>query len=67
MQVRYVSNPFAVFIEEEPDKVNWPTDLCSQSDYRSRYSQTANNCVTPAIKQALIDAEFIPQYMFPDV
>ena len=67
VRVRYVSNPVTVFIKEEPDKVNWPTDLCSQSDYRARYNQTANKCVTPAIKRALIDAEFIPQDMFPDV
>jgi len=67
LQVRYVSNPNAVFVKEEPEKVNWPTDLCSQSDYRARYNQTANKCITPAIKQALIDAEFIPQDMFPDV
>lgn len=67
VQVRYVSNPITVFIKEEPDKVNWPTDLCSQTDYRAKYNLTANKCVTPAIKRALIDAEFIPQDMFPDV
>ena len=38
-----------------------------QTDYRARYNLTANKCVTPAIKRALIDAEFIPQDMFPDV
>lgn len=67
VQVRYVSNPITVFIKEEPDKVNWPTDLCSQTDYRAKYNLTANKCVTPAIKRALIDAEFIPEDMFPDV
>lgn len=34
VQVRYV------FIKEEPDKLNWLTDLCSQSDYQARYNQT---------------------------
>ena len=67
MQVRYVSNPFTVFIKEEPDKVNWPTNLCSQSEQRARYNQPANNCVTPDIKRALINAEFTPQDMFSDV
>ena len=67
VQVRYVSTPVTVFIKEEPDKVNWPSDLCTQTDYQARYNLTANNCVTPAIKRALIDAEFIPQDMFPDV
>ena len=66
VQVQYISNPITVFIKE-PDKVNWPTDLCSLSDYRARCNQTTNKCVTPAIKRALIDAEFIPQDMFPDV
>ena len=67
VQVRYVSTPVTVFIKEEPDKVNWPSDLCTQTDYQARYNLTANKCVTPAIKRALIDAEFIPQDMFPDV
>ena len=67
VQVRYVSTPVTVFIKEEPDKVNWPSDFCTQTDYQARYNLTANKCVTPAIKRALIDAEFIPQDMFPDV
>ena len=67
VQVRYVSTPVTVFIKEEPDKVNWPSDLCTQTDYQAMYNLTANKCVTPAIKRALIDAEFIPQDMFPDV
>lgn len=67
VQIRYVSTPVTVFIKEEPDKVNWPSDLCTQTDYQARYNLTANKCVTPAIKRALIDAEFIPQDMFPDV
>ena len=67
VQVRYVSTPVTVFIKEEPVKVNWPSDLCTQTDYQARYNLTANKCVTPAIKRALIDAEFIPQDMFPDV
>ena len=67
VQVRCISTPATVFIKEEPGKVNWPTRLCSQTDYRARYNQTANKCVTPAIKRALINAEFIPQDMFPDV
>lgn len=37
VQVWYASNPVTVFIKEEPHKVDWPTDLCSQSDYRSKY------------------------------
>ena len=40
VQVRYISNPVTVFIKEEPDKLNWLTDLCSQSDYQARYNQT---------------------------
>lgn len=67
VQVRFAPHPVQVFIKQKPENVNWPSDLCSQNDYRSKYNQNANKCISTAIKRALIDANFIPQEMFPDV
>ena len=67
VQVRFASNPVTVFVKEDPESIEWPSDFCSQSDYQSRYHQKVNKSITTAIKQALIDANFVPQGMFPDV
>ena len=40
VRVRYVSNPVTVFIKEDPEKIQWPSDFCSQTEYGSRF--TAN-------------------------
>ena len=66
-QVRFAPHPVQVFIKQKPENVNWPSDLCSQNDYRSKYNQNADKCISTAIKRALIDANLIPQEMFPDV
>lgn len=67
VQVRFTSNPVTVFVKEDPESIEWPSDFCSQSDYQSRYHQKVNKSITTAIKQALIDANFVRQGMFPDV
>ena len=67
VQVRFAPHPVTVFIKEQPDNVDLPSDLCSQNDYRSKYNQNVNKCISSAIKRALIDADFIPRKMSPDV
>ena len=67
VQVRYVSNPVTVFSKEDPEKIQWPFELCSQTEYRSRFHQQVNKSITTAIKCALIDADFLPQEIFPDI
>lgn len=67
VRVRFSSNPVTVFVKEDPDKVPWPTDYCNQTEYRSRYNQPTNKSISIAIKRALIDAQFIPEDMFPDI
>jgi len=61
--VRFSSNPVTVFVKEDPDKVAWPTDYCSQTEYHSHYNQPTNKSISVAIKCALIDAQFIPEDM----
>ena len=67
VQVQFAPHPVQVFIKQNPENVNWPSDLCSQKDYRSKNNRNANKCISTTIKRALIDANFIPQEMFPHV
>ena len=45
-QVRFAPHPVQVFIKQKPENVNWPSDLCSQNDRRSKYNQNANKCIS---------------------
>ena len=67
VRVRFSSNPVTVFVKEDTDNVRWPTDYCNQTEYRSRYNQLTNKSISIAIKRALIEAQFIPEDMFPDI
>ena len=67
VRVRFCSNPVIVFVKEDPDNVRWPTYYCNQTEYRSCYNQPTNKSIYIAIKRALIEAQFIPEDMFPDI
>ena len=53
VQIPRVTNPVIVFVKEDPDKVQWPKDICGQTDYRARFHQDVNKSITFGIKRAL--------------
>ena len=67
VQVCYASNPVTLFIKEDPEKIQWLSEFYSQTEYWSRFHQQVNKSITATIKRALIDADFLPQEMVPDV
>ena len=67
MRVRFSSNPVTVFVKEDRDNVRWPTDYCNQTEYHSPYNQLTNKSISIAIRRALIEAQLIPEDMFPDI
>ena len=67
VQIPRVTNPVIVFVKEDPDKVQWPNDLCCQTDYRARFHQAVNKSITIGIKRALIASNSVPEGMFADI
>ena len=67
VQIPRVTNPVIVFVKEDPDKVQWPKDICYQTDYRTRFHQAVNKTITIGIKQALIASTYVPDGMFADI
>lgn len=62
-----VTNPVIVFVKEDPDEVQWPKDICCQTDYRARFHQAVNKSITTGIKRALIASNCVPDGMFADI
>lgn len=56
-----------VFVKEDPDKVQWPKDICCQTDYCARFHQAVNKSITTEIKRTLIASNCIPNGMFADI
>ena len=54
VQIPGVTNPVIVFVKEDPDKVQWPKDICCQANYRACFHQAVNRSTTIGIKRALI-------------
>ena len=66
VQIPRVTNP-VVFVKEDPDKVQWPKDICCQTDYRARFHQAVNKSIAIGIKPALIASNCVPDGMFADI
>ena len=64
IRVPRTPNLVTVFVKKNPDKINWPSDLCSQSEYRQRYNLSAHRSITTAIKRELIANSYVPEDMF---
>ena len=43
-----------VFVEKNPDNINWPRVLCSQTEYRRRYNLSANPSIPTTMKRELM-------------
>ena len=56
-------NLVTVFVKKNPENINWPCVLCSQSEYRQRYNLSAHRSIT-AIKRELIANSYVPEDMF---
>lgn len=44
--VHFSSNPVTVFVKENPDTIQWPTDFCTQSEYKSQFYQQLTKSIT---------------------
>lgn len=66
MPAKY-SNPFIVFGKEDIDKVQWPNDFCSQTEYSTCYNQQTIKSLSTAVQHTSIDAQFFPKEMFTDI
>jgi len=64
---RNIYNLVIVFVKEDPDKVQWPKDICCLTDYRALFHQAVNKSITIGIKQALIASNCVPDGMFADI
>ena len=57
-------NPATVFVKNELDNITWPSNLCSQTEYRQRYQLPTYRSVTPAIKRELESRGYVPSGFF---
>lgn len=67
IQIPRVTNPVIVFVKEDPDKVQWPKDICCHMDYRACFHQAVNKSITIGMKRALIASNCVPDGMFADI
>ena len=44
--VHFASNPVTVFVKENPNTIQWPTDFCTQSEYKSQFYQQLTKSIT---------------------
>ena len=44
--VHFALNPVTVFVKENPDTIQWPTDFCTQSEYKSQFYQELTKSIT---------------------
>lgn len=66
VQVPRAANPVTVFVKNAPDDISWPSNLCTQEEFRQRYQLPTHRSITPAIKRELVSLGCVSEDLFKD-
>ena len=66
LRIPRTTNLVTVFVKNDPERISWPSNFCTQTEYRQRYNLAAHRSITPAIKRALENNGYVPDGFFDE-